>query len=103
MPKGVFRNNEEQPKRVSASAVICSLSLWFSDASNSGLFLVASAKLLHLRDDHPSQCGNDDSASDEHFHIRYRESPGRRNGYSLHGAPLVPTVGVKKRDFDQRE
>jgi hypothetical protein len=57
------------------------------DASNSGFFLVTSAQVLHLGEQHPGQCSNDDSASDEHLHIRYRESPGRRDGYSLHGAP----------------
>jgi hypothetical protein len=56
------------------------------DASNSGFFLAAT-QVLHLRENHPSQGGYDDSASDEHFHIRYRETPGRRDGYSLHSAP----------------
>jgi hypothetical protein len=72
------------------------------DASTSGFFLVTSAQVLHLGDQHPRQCSNDDNASDEHLHIRYRESPGRRNGYSLHGAPPC-NQAVFERDCDQRE
>jgi len=72
------------------------------DVSDSGLFLVASTQLLHLRENHPSQRGYDDGASDEHFHIRYRETPGRRNGYCLHSAPPYITSGINQRDFYQR-
>jgi|SRR5882757_3276921 len=57
------------------------------DVSGSGFFLVAATKLLHLREDHPGQGGHDDSASDEHFHVRNRESPGRRDSDCLHRVP----------------
>jgi hypothetical protein len=30
------------------------------DASNSGFFLVTSAQVLHLGEQHPGQCSNDD-------------------------------------------
>jgi hypothetical protein len=72
------------------------------DVSDSGLFLVASTQVLHLRENHPSQCGYDDSASDEHFHIRYRETPGRRNGYCLHSAPPYKRAVSISGIFDQR-
>jgi hypothetical protein len=61
------------------------------DVLSAGFFLMAATQLFHLREDHPAQNGHDDSATDEHFHIRNRESPGRRDGDSLH------CVSPKKR------
>jgi hypothetical protein len=54
------------------------------DVLNAGFFLMAATQLLHLRKDHPAENGHDDSATNEHFHVCNRESPGRRDGYGLH-------------------